>query len=305
MKTSSCRKLAAGVVALTLVFSVASTSVFAESLDDIVNGSSSTQTQQQVQEQPTVVPEQTNPTPAPETTQQVPNTESNQQTVPQNSGTAYDYLENLQNTDLTAEQNQMVNTVNGVVYKTAQFIVQVISYALTVLLTVRVMLDLLYIAIPFSRGILANGYAGNAQAGGGAGMQGGMSGGMGGMGGMGGLGGGFGGYNRMSGFGGYNRMSGMAGGMGGASGANQQGTMIGRIQWVSNAALNAVAAESSVDPQTGKAVSPFKLYVKDMAVTLVAVPILLVLAITGALTNLGFLIGKAVAAAIGKLGGMF
>lgn len=81
--------------------------------------------------------------------------------------------------------------------------------------------------------------------------------------------------------------------------------MIGRIQWVSNAALNAVAAESSVDPQTGKAVSPFKLYVKDMAVTLVAVPILLVLAITGALTNLGFLIGKAVAAAVGKLGGMF
>lgn len=78
MKTSSCRKLAAGVVALTLVFSVASTSVFAESLDDIVNGSSSAQTQQQVQEQPTVVPEQTTPTPAPETTQQVPNTESNQ-----------------------------------------------------------------------------------------------------------------------------------------------------------------------------------------------------------------------------------
>lgn len=303
MKTSSFKKLAAGLVAMTIVFSVASTQVFAESLDDIVNGSQSTQTQEQVQNQPTTVPEQTTQT-APETTQQVPNTESSSQEVPQSGGTAYDYLENLQNTDLTAEQNQMVNTVNGVVYKAAQFIVQVISYALTVLLTVRVMLDLLYIAIPFSRGILANGYAGNAQAGGGAGMQGGMSGGMGGMG---GFGGGFGGgYNRMGGYGGgYNRMGGMNGGMGGASGANQQGTMIGRIQWVSNAALNAVAAESSVDPQTGKAVSPFKLYVKDMAVTLVAVPILLVLAITGALTNLGFLIGKAVAAAIGKLGGMF
>jgi len=166
------------------------------------------------------------------------------------------------------------------------------------------MLDLLFIAIPFSRGLLANGYAGNAQAGGGAGMQGGM-GGMGGMGSMGGMGGfgmnrgGF-GYNRMG------AMGGMSGGMaGGPAGANQQDTMVGRIQWVSNAALNAVAAESSVDPQTGKAVSPFKIYVKDMAVTLVAVPVLLVLAITGALTNLGFLIGKAVAAAIGKIGGMF
>lgn len=302
MKTSGVKKLAAGFAAMTLIFSIQATSVFAESLDDIVNGN-----QNQGQSQSQVVQEQTTPQPTPSVTQEVPNTgnENQSQEVPQNnSGTAYDYLENLQNTDLTAEQNQMVNTVNSVVYKTAQFIVQVISYALTVLLTVRVMLDLLFIAIPFSRGLLANGYAGNAQAGGGAGMQGGMGamGGMGSMGGMGGFGmnrGGF-GYNRMG------AMGGMSGGMaGGPAGANQQGTMVGRIQWVSNAALNAVAAESSVDPQTGKAVSPFKIYVKDMAVTLVAVPILLVLAITGALTNLGFLIGKAVAAAIGKIGGMF
>ena len=77
-------------------------------------------------------------------------------------------------------------------------------------------------------------------------------------------------------------------GMGGMQGQMGAQPAMGRIQWVSNAALNAAAAESVVGPD-GKAVSPFKAYMKDMTVVLVITPVLLVLAISGALTDLGFL----------------
>jgi hypothetical protein len=77
----------------------------------------------------------------------------------------------------------------------------------------------------------------------------------------------------------------------------------GRTQWVSEAALNAVAAGKSVD-QNNKAVSPLKAYTKDMIPTLVITPILLVLAITGVLTDLGFLLGDVIANAIGGISSM-
>lgn len=76
--------------------------------------------------------------------------------------------------------------------------------------------------------------------------------------------------------------------------------MMGRIQWVSGAALNAVAAENTVGPD-GKVKKPFVEYAKDMAVTLVAVPILLVLLWSGALQNLGFMLGQAMAGALGGI----
>ena len=90
---------------------------------------------------------------------------------------------------------------------------QVISYGLTVALTVRVLLDLTYIAVPFIRGILANGYTGTASQS--------NSGGFGG----GGFGGGFGGGGFGGGFGG--------GGFGGSSSGNASGQgSAGKIQWV-------------------------------------------------------------------------
>jgi len=90
-------------------------------------------------------------------------------------------------------------------------------------------------------------------------------------------------------------MAGMHGGMvGGAMQGNQMAMQNqparGRIQWVSNAALNAVATESTVGPD-GKANGPFKTYIKDMVVVLVLTPVLLVLAFTGVLADLGFVIG--------------
>ena len=170
------------------------------------------------------------------------------------------------------------------------FVVGVIATAIPLLLVLRVMLDLLYIFIPFSRGLLGGG----AQP---------AAGGMGGFG-----GGGFGG----GGFGG-----GMSGGMSGGQG---QG---GRIQWVSNQAMNAVAMESGQQSSGGgfggggfgggfggggaqqaPVGSAFKLYSKDMVITLTIAPIMLILAISGVLTSLGTALGQAAVGIIQNLIGM-
>lgn len=189
--------------------------------------------------------------------------------------------------------------VNQGLKKVISFIVQILSYAATLLLVLRVLLDIIYISIPFSRAILANGYAGSAQAAGQNGMQGGMGGMSGGMGmGMGGMSGGM-------GMGGMNRMGGMQGGMGMGQPQGQAGasSALGRIQWVSTAALNAAEAEKTVGPD-GKAINPLKLYAKDMAIILILAPLLLVLAVTGVLTRLGILIGTALANFIDGIGNM-
>lgn len=189
--------------------------------------------------------------------------------------------------------------VNQGLKKVISFIVQILSYAATLLLVLRVLLDIIYISIPFSRAILANGYAGSAQAAGQNGMQGGMGGMSGGMGmGMGGMSGGM-------GMGGMNRMGGMSGGMGMGQPQGQAGasSALGRIQWVSTAALNAAEAEKTVGPD-GKAINPLKLYAKDMTIILVLAPLLLVLAVTGVLTRLGILIGTALANFIDGIGNM-
>lgn len=185
--------------------------------------------------------------------------------------------------------NQGIKTV-------ASFIIQILSYALTVLLTLRVILDLIYINISFSRGLLGGGAQPMPGQPGQPGMGGGMGmGGMGSMGGMGMGGMGMGGmhsrYGGMGGMGGMG-MGGMAGGMGmnGQQGMQQPG---GGLRFVSDAAIMAVSQPS-----------PMRYYAKDMAVTLIIVPILLILAVTGVLTDLGFLIGEAIAKMIGSFGGM-
>lgn len=316
------KQIAVGVVQCALLATVIAIPVQAAgTLEDVLAGGSGTVNKStttivtdnegntqttRVDESTTVTPD---PTPQPANQDQTNNqgqtnnsqTITGQNGIPQYNGIGQDYIDdNLRGNDLTKNPNQTAQSVNKGIYEIAQVLTQIIAYALTIMLTLRTLIDLTYIAIPFTRGFLANGFGGSAQAGGGAAgnmARGGMGmsrygGGYGGMG-MSSYGGGYGGY-------GGNRMGGMAGNPGMA---NQQGTMTGRIQWVSDAALNAVAAGTSVD-QNGKAVSPFKQYAKDMAVTLVAVPILLVLALTGAMTDLGFVIGKAIAAALGKLGGM-
>ncbi len=174
--------------------------------------------------------------------------------------------------------------VNQGLKKVISFIVQILSYLATLLLVLRVVLDVIYISIPFSRALLANGYSGSAQSA----NPGGMSGGMG----MGGMSGGMG-------------MGGMSGGMGMGPSQGQAGasSALGRIQWVSTAALNAAEAEKGVGPD-GKAISPLRVYAKDMMIVLIVAPILLVLAVTGVLTRLGILIGTALANFIDGIGNM-
>lgn len=68
------------------------------------------------------------------------------------------YINGLQQIDLTqtpdSQAAQIVNGVNSMIYKTQSFIVQIIAYALTIMLTLRTLFDLTYIAIPFSRSLI-------------------------------------------------------------------------------------------------------------------------------------------------------
>lgn len=222
------------------------------------------------------------------------------------------YVDEMKDATDLSEKSEGATKLNAGIKKVASFIVQVLSYFATACLVVRVLLDIIYIVLPFTRSFLANGYAGNPQANG-MGMQqpgmGGMGSPMGGMGmGMGGMGMGGYGHSRYGmggmGMGGMGAMGGM--GMNSMQqGMSQPGATpaMGRIQWISTAALNAAAAETVMGPN-GKAVSPLKAYAKDMIVVLILAPIFLVLAVTGALTDLGFLVGEMLANAVSGIGGM-
>ena len=276
---------------------------FASSLDEVVSGQETTTSVEQTEatEQPTQQPAAEQPAQPAEPAQP----------APQSSYTTDEYLQDIQHATDLSEPSPGATKVNQGITKVASFIVQILAYFITAFLVVRVVIDLCYICIPFTRSFLANGYGGNPQAGGGGmGMQqpgmgmGGM--GMGGMGmgamggmGMGGMGMGMRGRYGMGGMGGMGAGMNM-GAMQGQMGANPA---MGRIQWVSTAALNAAAAESVVGPD-GKAISPLKTYAKDMVVVLVVTPILLTLAITGVLTDLGFLLGSLLADAVSNIGTM-
>lgn len=257
------------------------TTVYASSLDDVVSGTSQESSSDSSSDSSSV--------------------SSSKSKIPM---TADEYIANTKDAaDLTNVDTKGASKVNEGIKTVAAFIVKILSYFLTAFLVVRVLLDLVYIALPFTRSMLSNGYAGNAAAGGsGMGGMGGMGSPMGGMGGMGmggmgmGMRGGY-GMNRMG-------MGGM--GMGGAGmGGSQMGASpaMGRVQLVSTAALNSVASENMPGPD-GRPQSALKAYAKDMAVTLVITPVLLVLAITGVLSNLGFLLGDVIARGIASIGNM-
>lgn len=206
---------------------------------------------------------------------------------------ANNLIKDLQNAtvDLTKSDARIDKATEGL-RTIVSFAVRLISFIVTYGLTLKVVLDLAYITIPFLRGILANGHVGNAQAGTGVSTQNNSFGSFGNWGPT-----GFGynqnfGYN--SGLGGFNRPF-------GSSQPTQQ-SILHRLQFVSTVALNAVAAENSVGPD-GKPVKPLKLYAKDMILTLIVTPLLLVLSLTGALTQLGFIVGNVVAKLIAGLGG--
>lgn len=283
------KKVLLTVLTSVMLLTLPVTTVHASSLDDVVNGTT----------------QESNETTVGQSNESNSNTSTSSSKSSGSYTSADEYIENTKNAaDLTAVDTAGADKVNEGIRTVAAFIVRILSYFLTAFLVVRVILDLVYIALPFTRSILSNGYAGNPAAGGsGMGMQQpgmGMGAGMGGMG-MGGMG--MGGYGMRGGYG-MNRM-----GMGGMGGMGmQQGQMgaspaMGRLQLVSSAALNAVAAEQMPGPD-GKPQSALKAYTKDMMVVLIITPILLTLAITGVLTNLGFLIGDVIAKGITSISGM-
>lgn len=265
--------------AFILATSMPVAQVYASSLDDVVNGTQSVEqsidqsVNQQVQtpvEQPVQQPVQQQPV------QQQPVQQPVQQ--PTQSGGSYGEVEDIANAlgannYLDVQSKEAVEAANTVNRWVTPFI-QLMVYAITVLTVIRVLIDLLYVVFPPCRHILANGRIGNAASQGPANL--GASG-----------GGGFGGFGGMNNYGlaQANSMNNAAINNAQAAGASTQ------IQWVSQAALNAVASESSVGPD-GKANRAIKAYWKDMSVLLVLTPILLVLAVTGILGKLGIFIAN-------------
>ncbi len=198
-------------------------------------------------------------------------------------GSAIDALSN--SSDFSGA-NETVKGVQEAAKGPLTIIFQLMAYAITIGLTFRVLCDLTYITIPPFRNILSGGRQGNP------GSQQGQAGGMG-MGGMSG-GMGMGGYGGMSSYGGGMGM-GMGGMSGGMGGQQQQG--MGTC-WVSQAAMDSIVA---VDPATGRAGNPYKVYMKDMAVTCTLTTVLVVLALTGVLQQLGFMIGTMLSNGIGSM----
>lgn len=251
------------IISLLVVFLICSTIVaFGEpSLEEVIN---STENQVQAQED-------------------VSKTDTNEQEAvskPDIYNENKSFIEGLQGSANVSAEIEGVSNITSGAKTVVAFIVQVLSYLITILLALRIVMDLAFIALPFTRSFMGNGYIGNAQAGAG-------------------------GLPNSLGMAGMNRMGSMGGmGMQGAMALNspqQQPNASGRVQLVSNAALNAVAGENTVGTD-GKAVSPFELYIKDMVVVLVIVPILITLAVTGALTNLGFAIAQLLVDGISKIG---
>ncbi|MBO5387973.1 MAG: hypothetical protein J6A59_07535 [Lachnospiraceae bacterium] len=310
------KKLLILTLAGMLAFGAPTMEVHATSLDDVVSQSQTGgESETPTETQPVVTdPVVTDPVVQEPVVQEPVVTEPDNSTS--NREAAEKFMAEVQSATNLSEPSVGASKVNEGIKKIASFIIQILSYFITIGMVVKIVIDLCYICIPFTRSFLANGYGGNPQAGGG-GMQGGMMGGgmmgspmgggmmgspMGGMMGGGMMGGGMYGRGRY-GMGGGMMGSPMGGGMMGQQGMPGATPAMGRIQLVSTAALNAASAETVVGPD-GKAVSPLKQYCKDMIPMLVLTPILLTLAITGVLTDLGFLLGGMLADAIANIGNM-
>ncbi len=187
--------------------------------------------------------------------------------------------------------------INSYVKTVAAWIVQVLSYVIVAFLSVGIIIDLAYIALPFTRVYLANGYVGQAQRSTSNSMM-----------------------TNQRPYGSYGMNNGLYGGQMQAQGnmyngqmaaqnavTNRNSSIVGNVQLVSNAALNAVSSESVVQAD-GKTDSPYKYYFKHMTVTLIIVPVLILLSATGVLTQLGFAIGdllmRVITGISGKIGNL-
>lgn len=304
------KRLFSGLLATMMVLCLSSVIAFGTqsgpSLDDVLNGDTSSSSSQAESSSSNASSSEESSKAQEKDTEKEKDKEKEKAERDEKNSNFIDGLN--QAADLSADVEGVAEVMSPIKVGIA-WVVQCLSYIIILALAIKVLLDVAYIGLPFCRSFLANGYQGNPQAGA-EGMPNSMVGGM--------NAGGFGMGNRYGNR--YNGMGGMGmngmgmggmpgvGGVGGVGGmntpaTNQAGTVLGRIQWVSNAALNAVAGESTVGPD-GKANKPFKTYSKDMVIVLVTVPILITLAVTGTLTSLGFLIAELLVDAIAGIGNM-
>ena len=174
------------------------------------------------------------------------------------------------------------------------FVVQVLSFIIITGMALSVVLDLTYLAVTPLRSVLSNGQTGSTLP---AGQQ-----------------------AQPGGFqpawfpSTFNFKQGPVNGFGppqtqgGLSGAMNPGQPNpgpgGRIQLVSKAALDAAANEGTIDPNTSKTRGLISLYMKGMGLKLILIPVLLILVVTGSLTNLGFVVADVLVAVIRLLGEM-
>jgi hypothetical protein len=178
--------------------------------------------------------------------------------------------------------------------RAAATIVQIVSMFVVVGFAVTVALDICYIAVPFSRKWLCNGYSGQANN---QTPQNGMNNAMGSMGSGYGVGGyGAGGY----GYGGGSYGNSMANNMSqnmmaqqNMQGMNQTQMQAYKVQFISNAALDAVAMENVVDQQTGKATNPYAHYFTQKVIAILFIGVILVLNMTGSLMRISIMVGNA------------
>lgn len=164
--------------------------------------------------------------------------------------------------------SEEVGQIGNVMNSWGAKIMQLLGYIISIGLGIMTALDMVYIAITPLRGVLANGYTGTADTKNKGAQPMGMP------------------AQMMNGAQGPHM--GVAPGM---MNQQQQGT---GIQWVTNAALNAVASATN-------GASPFKVYFKQQALVCIAAPTIFVLAATGVLAQIGFAIGSLVSNYAGSL----
>ena len=208
-----------------------------------------------------------------ETTSTEETVQANEEDNQQDYVSADDFINGLgESGKIGLQQNETTEKIAKALKAIVTPIVQLLSHLIVIGLVVRVILDLIYIVIPFSRKLLL--YGQNVETSGNMGV-----------GNM-----GNGGYPTAS------QMMTMSNGQN-ALGGQGEASRSNKVQIISNAAIRAVQGE-----QSGQSV--FRYYFKDMLVVMVVTPILLVLTLTGVLMDLGFILGDAICGLIVSLGAM-
>lgn len=267
------KRLSILILSLCAIFCINTTaiSVNAQSLDDIVSAQ-----QEQIEEN-----EQS------EQNEQSDSTESSADSDGSGEGilggiegapqpTDESILDSL-NPDFTQTIDGVQPVVSWINYA-AGWVLQILFALITALLVIRFILDLAYLYIPMIRSLLDGNRGTQAEMGNvniaGNGMN-------------------NGGYaNGGYGNGQYGNNMYNNGAYG--NGVNRGQMPSRRRQWVSTKAIKAAAQEGTVDPSTGKKVSIGGVYVKDMAVSLVLVPVCIVLLASGVVMDIGFALGNVV-----------